>query len=269
MSAPSRSIFIDSDNALGARRGDVDDGYALAALFAAGADIAALSSCAGNTAEMRAHQNNLRIAELFDWRGPVLRGAESRAPLRDFTGRVLALGPLTNVVTAARATELVIVGGNATSRGRWPPFWPFEFNLTKDRAAARAAFALDVPLTLFPLDVACQLTASAADVDALPGAVGEYLRRGSERWFRHLRRVRFTSAFPVYDLAAALYVLDEDGFTFRETTATMRTSTSIDFGHGGRAVKLCVALDRDTLWRRFVELLTQHAKLGGVSKPVG
>lgn len=250
-------LFVDSDNAMGSPRGDVDDAYAIAALLAAGAPVAAISSCRGNTSEALAYENNLRLARLVGWDGAVIRAAEARERLPDFDGRVLALGPLTNVVNAGRASEIIIVGGNSISHGRWPPLWPHEFNLTRDRAAARAVFALDVPLTIFPLNVARQLTITAGDLDAIRGALGDYFRSESRRWFAHLRRVRFTTRFPIYDLAAALYALGETGFTCIDTTAVMRRNTSMVFGLGKRRVKLCVALDRDRLWRRFVQLLTK------------
>ena len=246
-------LFVDSDIALGSPRGDVDDAYAIAALIAGGAEIAALSSCRGNTSEELAFANNVRLARMLGWTGDVIRAAEARERLCTFEGRVLALGPLTNVIGARRASEIVIVGGNSTTRGRWPPLWPHEFNLTKDRAAARAVFALDVPLTVFPLDVARQLTMT---IDEVP----EFLREDSRRWFRHLRLVRWTRHFPVYDLAAALYALDAPGFTFAQTTSTMRNSTLMEFGRGGRAVKLCTHLDRDALiavFRRVVTLAGQ------------
>ena len=253
-------IFVDSDNAMGSTRGDVDDAFALAALLAARAPVAAISACAGNTSEESAHHNNLRIARRFGWPGPVLRGREAKETLPTFRGRVLALGPLTNVAGAGQAKEIIVVGGNATSRGRWPPFWPYEFNLTKDRMAALAVFALDVPLTVFPLDVTRQLTIAEADLDGLPGDAGDYLRRESRRWFVHLRRLRLTKRFPVYDLAASLYILGEEGFTFVETTAVMQRNTSVTFGQGTRLVKLCVALDREVLWERFVGLLSAASK---------
>lgn len=252
-------IFIDSDNALGSPSGDVDDAYALAALLTSGLEIAGLSACAGNTSADRAHANNVELARLLRWHGPVVRTPD----LRDFAGRIVALGPLTNIVQARRAAELIIVGGHSTSRGRWPPFWPYEFNLTRDRAATRAVFDSALPLTIFPLDVARRLTIRRSDLDSIGGALGEFFRRGSERWFRHLRRTRLMSDSPVYDLAAALYVLGTEGFTLVRTTAEMMPTTALRFGKGAREVTLCVDLDRDLLWRRFLDGL--HANGAVVS----
>lgn len=244
-------LWIDSDNALGSPKGDVDDAFAIAALLCSGASIAGLSSCAGNTSLELAYANNVRLAELLGWSGPVLR----KPNLRNFPGRIVALGPLTNVAGARRAAEIILVGGNSASRGRWPPFWPYEFNLTKDRRATLGVFHSGLPLTIFPLNVARQLTIRIEDVP-------ELLRDGSRRWFAHLRRTRFTRDFPVYDLAAALYALDPGGFTLERTTAEMQPNTALRFGKGTREVTLCTALDRDRLWERFLSATSSCADRG-------
>ena len=249
------ALWIDSDNGLGSPRGDVDDAFAIAALLCSGAEVAGLSSCAGNTSEPLAYANNVRLAQLLGWPGPVVR----QPALRDFPGRIMALGPLTNVAGARAASEILIVGGNSVSRGRWPPFWPYEFNLTRDRRAALEVFHSGVPLTIFPLNVARRLTIQAEELDGIPGPLGHALRGGSTRWFTHLRRARLTRHFPVYDLAAALYALDADGFTLERTTAEMRPNTALAFGRGSRPVTLCTALDRDRLWQRFVSATSRCA----------
>ena len=252
------ALFVDSDNAFGSSSGDMDDAYALAALFCAGAPIEAISSCRGNTSEAQAFASDAQLAGLLGWRGPLLHASEARERLRTFRGRIVALGPLTNVVDAREAAEVIVVGGNLTSRGAWPPWWPFEFNLTKDRTAARAVFESQLPLTIFPLDVARTLWIERGHVDALGGAVGALLKNRSERWFTHLRRVRLTRRFPVYDLAAALYAIEDRGFTWIHTTATMNRLTALRFGRGTRPVKVCVGLDRVALWERFAGYVRMH-----------
>lgn len=247
-------LWIDSDNALGSPSGDVDDAYAIVALILGGAPVTALSSCAGNTTEELALANNRRLAAALGWTGRIADAAQAARELAAFPGRIVALGPCTNLVAARRAAEVIVVGGNSVSSGRWPPLWPFEFNLTHDRAAARTLFRSNLPLTLVPLNVARQLWASAADISKIEGATGELLRTESARWFRHLRRVRLTGRFPIYDLAAAMYAMGEQGFVFEETTALMRRNTSIEFNAGSRPVRVCTALDRITLWNRFVQI---------------
>ncbi|HEX8154169.1 MAG TPA: nucleoside hydrolase [Thermoanaerobaculia bacterium] len=248
-------ILIDTDNAMGSRRGTVDDAFAIAALLRGGADVAAISATAGNTSELLSYVNTQALCRAAGREVPLLRAAEARERARTFTGRIAALGPLTNLVEASRAQEIAIVGGNLTSAGTQPPFWPHEFNLTRDRDAAHRVFELPVPLTIFPLDVCRRLSIRERDLDAIPGALGRYMRRESRRWFRHLLLVRRTRRFAIHDLAAALYLLDPTGFELATAQAWMRRNTYIEFDVGNREVQVCVALDRDVLWERFVALM--------------
>ncbi len=249
------SIFVDSDNAMGSPAGDVDDAYALAALVRSGLPIAGLAACAGNTAEELAHRNNERLAAVLGFAGPLMRAREAAAALRGFTGRIAALGPLTNVVGAEAAAEIVLVGGTLHTRGRWPPLYPHELNLTFDARAAHAVFASAVPLTIVPLDVARGFWVRERDLDDITGAFGELARRESKRWFRRLLWVRRTRRFAIYDLVAALYLIGGQGLTMEETTAAMRPNTLLEFGRGSRPVKVCTTLDRELLWERFLALV--------------
>ena len=128
-------LLIDSDNAAGSPRGDVDDAFAIAALLRSGLPVAALASVAGNTSEARAARNNRVLGELCGYGGPYLRGVlAGDVPDRvDRAGlwekgplRFLALGPLTNLaaVLDRRISEAVLVGSNLSSRGRFPPGGP-------------------------------------------------------------------------------------------------------------------------------------------------
>ncbi len=248
-------IFIDSDNAMGSPYyGDVDDGYGIAALIRSGLPIAGIGAVHGNTPARRAFENNRRLADHLGYTGPVLPQSEVPDFLRAFHGRVMALGPLTNVAAAiheAAFSEVVIVGGNSRTRGRWPPAWPREFNLIIDRSAAREVFRSAVPLTIFPLNVAGELRLRREDVDVLP----DYFRQHTRRWFRYLRYVRMTNRFPIWDLAAAMYAIEPDAYSMERTTATMRKNTFIEFERGGREVTLCRSFDRQRVWRKFVELV--------------
>ncbi len=250
-------VWIDTDNALGSDRGDVDDAYAIAALIKSGAPVTAISSVAGNVEELHAHENNRRLCALLGWSGPLLRASEARDNLTTFRGRVVAIGPLTNVTRANAASEIILVGGNSVSRGRWPPLWPHEFNLTFDRDATRRVFASDVPLTIFPLNVARALGVSRPDLNAIGGRLGEHMRAHSERWFRYLRLARFTTRFSIYDLAAAMYLIDPGGYEMERMKATMRANTFLEFGCGTRQVTLCRGLNRERLWQRFLALVNR------------
>lgn len=248
-------LFIDTDNALGSNRGDVDDAYAIAALVRSGIPIIAISSVAGNVPEPEAYENNSRLCALLGWSGPLLRGAEAQSVLSGFQDRVVALGPLTHVASALGASEIITVGSNSATRGRWPPLWPHELNLTFDRAATHRVFTAGVPLTIFPLNVAREFWVLKEDLHSISGALGDALRAGTERWFRTLLWRRHTRRFAIYDLAAALYAIDPSGFEFEETTAAIRRNTFLEFGRGTRRVKVCRRLDRELLWKRFLAIV--------------
>lgn len=262
-------LLIDTDNAAGSPMGDVDDAFALAALLRSGLPVAAVASVGGNTSEARADANNRALGELCGYGGPYLRGVEagevpdridrvpdlwSKGPLR-----FLALGPLTNlsaVLERGAISEAVLVGGNLSSRGRFPPWWPHEFNLTKDPDATRAVFASDLPLTVVPLDAARRLRIGPRELAALPGELGEILRRHAARWVRRSLLIRGSRRFPVFDLAAAAYAIDPVLVTVEEIRVRLHRNLWIEFGRGERRLRVVRDLDPDGIWRLFDRLVS-------------
>jgi inosine-uridine nucleoside N-ribohydrolase len=265
-------IYVDSDNAIAARSGDVDDAFAVAALLRSGHPVAAVGAVAGNTSARRAMEGNREIARLCGFAGVLLEGRERGAGasseaaewLAASTGsiRIAALGPLTNVAdalrldptVAGRIEELVLVGGNRASVGRWPPLWPWEFNLWKDRDAASAIFASSVPLTIVPLDVAKRMMVRSEELRALRGDLGDYLRARSRRWLWRARLLKLRDAFPVWDLVAAMLLLDRAPFRFERTRVRFSARALLEFGHGDREAEVVRSFDRAVLWSTFVEL---------------
>jgi inosine-uridine nucleoside N-ribohydrolase len=224
-------IWIDTDVALGALRGDVDDGFAIAAVLGAvrrgEAELLGVSSVFGNTSGETA---SWCARALLDAAGhsaiPVVHGArragevtpaaEAIAALPADT-RLLALGPLTNVAAAlardpdlAGRVEVRLVGGNLRSLGRWPPLWPFEFNLAKDARAAAEVLASAVPRRIFPLDVCVRLKARRRDLLRWTGLspVGGYLAARSWRWLAYAPLRYRALSFPLWDVVPALDALD-------------------------------------------------------------
>lgn len=271
-------FLIDTDNALGSPRGDVDDGLAIAALLRSGLPIAAIASVSGNTSEERAFRNNQALGAACGYVGPYLRGIDAGSwPVWESVKlRVAALGPLTNIAAALAVrgrldvSEVVLVGGNASSRGRWPPFWPHEFNLTKDRAATRAVFASELPLTIVPLDVAGRLRVGPREIAELEGPLGDLLRRHSRRWLRRSRLLRWSASFPAFDLAAAAYLIDPESVTTEETRVRLHSNTRVEFGRGERKVRVVRDLDRERIWQRFVALVNEpSAGAPGGAPPEG
>ena len=272
-------IFIDSDNALGSSSGDIDDAFAITALLTSKVPILGIGSIFGNTGETHAYENNQELAKLLGHQAPVLHGArrpgdkasESSRFIRDLARkespfRILAIGPLTNLALALDGLseketrmieEVIIVGSNLSSKGHYPPFWPFEFNLTKDRWATQTVFSSALPLTFIPLDVARKLRVKPADLNVIPGPLGERFRTDSERWFARAKRRYFKKDVPIWDLVAAMYTLEPELFELWDCSARMKNYTRIVFSEGGsegqRPVRVIRNFDPQLVWKRFTE----------------
>lgn len=273
----SLPIFIDSDNALGSRFGDPDDGFAIAALLKSGLSIAALSSVRGNTSEEQADRNNRRLGKLCGYGGPYLRGSNRSGGLRDVPSdaasfllnahsvlRVAALGPLTNIAEAIEKStnlnhikEVIVVGANTSSIGKWPPIWPHEFNLTKDPRATRVVFNSSIPLVFIPLNILSTMRVSRRELAELHGEAGTFIQRHSGRWFHRVLFVKWQTWFRVCDLVAAMFLIDPEGARMEQTVARLHGNTRVEFGSGSRSVSVMRGFDQERWWRRFVELVNQ------------
>jgi len=260
-------VWVDTDVALGARRGDVDDGFALAAVLGAArrglCEIAGLSTVFGNTTAREAQACARQICDRAGAPLPIALGAE--APGRpsaasdaiaalEAGAELLCLGPLTNVAEACRKDPSLprrlsarVVGGNLSSRGFLRPVWPFEFNFARDRAAARAVLGAGWrSLTVYPLDVVRTLRCDGARLlrVARLSPLGAHLAEGSRRWLARARWRYVGRSFPVWDLVPAL---DAAGILAgrRQERGSLREG-ELD----------CLAgFDAEAAWRSFEDLL--------------
>ncbi|MBW3566305.1 MAG: nucleoside hydrolase [Acidobacteria bacterium] len=266
----SETVYIDTDNALGSPLGDVDDAYALVAALRGDLPINAIGTVFGNTSERRSFENTTRLLKALGLDIPVLRGAaragenetEAAAHLSSFhppATTILALGPLTNLVRTAHLPwrEMVVVGANASSRGRWPPWHPHEFNLTKDREATLRIFDSGAPLTFFPLDRLESLRISFSRIRSFTGEIGNLLGRGSWRWLVRGFFVKWRPSFRVCDLIAAMYLVSPELYEMEDTVATIRPNTHVSFGEGTRPVRVLRSYDAEKIWSRFLDLVNQ------------
>jgi purine nucleosidase len=218
---------VDTDVALGARTGDVDDGFALAAVLAAARrgtiELLGISTVSGNTEASQAAEcarslasvaaSAVRIVCGWDAPGGAADAAAALASLSAGSALV-ALGPLSNVAAAIAAdpglpgrVELSVVGGNLNSSGFLPPLWPHEFNLARDRFSSLVVLRAGWRRLLFyPLDVVRRLRCSRARLARIYsyGAAGAHLALESERWLTRTRWRHGPAGFPVWDLPAAL-----------------------------------------------------------------
>jgi inosine-uridine nucleoside N-ribohydrolase len=207
-------VWIDTDVALGATSGDVDDGFALAALLRCpSVEILGISTVFGNTTPEVAARcaralTGMDVVAGAARPGQLTAAADAIAALPP-GATILALGPLTNLLRAPPHVEVRLVGGNLASWGVWPPLWPFEFNLAKDAGAARAFFDSHIRRRIYPLDACRHLTADLAALRRLqrsPDPLAQKLARGSWRWLTYAPLRYRALRFPVWDLVPALDV---------------------------------------------------------------
>ena len=218
-------LWIDTDIALGATRGDVDDGFALAAILRHALaspdriELLGISCVAGNTdaasveAAARAFMDRYQGTAVACT--PIVDMADATDALQaiegDFT--LLALGPPTNLVNAAAAdpswperVEARAVGTLLTDG--WNPILSrFCLNFRRDPAASKAFFKLPFARrVLYPIDVLWPFRFDRRDLDriAKQGPIGRFLADGSRRWLRQAPLRYLRRGFPVWDLVAAL-----------------------------------------------------------------
>jgi len=217
-------IWIDTDIALGATRGDVDDGWALAAVAGAvrrgAAQLLGVSAVAGNTDAATAAQCARALLDVAGLESvPVLNSDSASAAITQLpTGTsLLALGPLTNVANAVRIDptcserlEVRIVSG-VRHRLRAPLLALSDLNRNRDPRAAKLTSATHWrELRVLPLDVVRKLRIDAETLDriAVTGALGKFLCQHSQRWHARTRwRYPLQRSFPAWDLVAALDAL--------------------------------------------------------------
>lgn len=222
-----QNFWIDTDIALGSDAGDVDDGYALAAVLRAVQHhparfrLLGVSAVGGNTDAVTAHRcahSLLAAAGMSDF--PLVHAAEAAdaiAALPEGTS-IVALGPLTNLARAlrcnpalARHSQLRTVGG-LMAPWRHPILRFFCLNFRTDPAAARQVLSTAFPLRRnCPLDVVKQLQMGTAELERVrqTSALGAYLATHTGRWLKQAPWRYASLSFPVWDLVATLDALDQ------------------------------------------------------------
>lgn len=260
-----RAIWIDTDLALGAAHGDVDDGFALAAVLRAARRapqrfrVLGVSAVAGNTdagTALGCIQRLIAAAGCADL--PVRAAADAPAAIAALPAgaSVLALGPLTNIAAAlaldpalARRIELRTVGG-VLDAWRHPLLRFYCLNFRTDPGAARRVVAAPFAPPHgrrrgFPLDVVKRLAFGRTELEriAATGPLGDYLSRHSWRWLRQSSWRYASSRFAVWDLVAALDAV--------QALAAPR--------HDRDGARL-VSFDAAASFERFVELLEEAAE---------
>lgn len=215
---PAAGIWVDTDVALGAGRGDVDDGFALAAVARAAPErLLGVSAVSGNTDGDTARRCADRLLGVLGTGGACLSEADAPRALAALPAgtQVLAIGPPANLIRAARLDPAfpsrvrVRVVGRLHRPLRHPLLGLFDLNFR----GARARPFWRLPFReqrVFPLDVVFRLRFDANDMDRLAaaGPLGEHLARHSRRWLARAPLRYLRASFPAWDLVAALDAVD-------------------------------------------------------------
>lgn len=238
-----RRVWIDTDPAITAGNGEVDDGFALIqALRSPELDIIGISAVFGNTDIDHTYamaQEIVARAERSDV--PVYRGcseggnrhanAATSALCAALAGgplRIAALGPLTTIAAALsqpnvhleNVVEIIFVGGRrqglefrATATQK-RPFRDLNFEL--DAPAAAELLALNVPMTLAGWEVSAQMWLTPADLDALEhngDACATWLAANARGWQAAWQRDFAAPGFTPFDTLAIGWMLTPELFT--------------------------------------------------------
>jgi inosine-uridine nucleoside N-ribohydrolase len=216
------ALWIDTDIALGARRGDVDDGWALAValrgLQQGKVRIAGISACAGNTDAETAFNCASALVAAMDVRDvPVIRAVDAPREIAKLSAdvHIAALGPLTNIANALRIDPALATRTSVSWIGTVINPWLIrrrlsDLNMKRDRNAVRLVSAAFSKPHTFPLDVVERMTLDRARMQriATSSALGEYLATHSDRWMKRALWSHGRYAFPLWDLVSMLHSID-------------------------------------------------------------
>ena len=273
-------VVIDSDNALGpagrgSSGGDVDDAFALSFILNSKIPIQEIWSVGGNTSAARAHFNNLSLTQLIKKEITCKKGLNAGENSCDSIfpegkNSFLALGPLTNLSfflkNNYKPSNIWMTLGRISTNGFFPPFWPMEFNATKDLPAFTHVLSCESPITIAPLDVAFRLKINSEKFRKLQETkVGRYLSENSQRWRWRSLIMKGRRSFPVWDLLSAMACVHAEvceikegkGYLFKNGLFLCDIANQPATGHNrkkailSRDINIVTGFDPEKLWSVF------------------
>lgn len=237
-----RRIWIDTDPAITAGNGEVDDAFALIqALRSPEFEIVGISAVFGNTDIDHTHMmareivNRAGREDVPVYRGSGMGGDRSTNPATDALISaldqapitILGLGPLTTIATALlqpgvkshHVDELVFVGGRREGlefRATPSQKEPFgDMNFECDPVAAAELLDLNIPITLAGWEVCSQMWLTPSDLDRLRDDgddCARWLSDSARNWQREWQRSFEAPGFTPFDTLAVGWLLMPDAF---------------------------------------------------------
>jgi pyrimidine-specific ribonucleoside hydrolase len=248
-----RRVWIDTDPALTAGNGEVDDAFALfQALRSSEFDVVGVSAIFGNCELAHAYpmaQEIVRQTGRTDipvWCGEGVEGgcdSEAVAPLLEAINAgpitILALGPFTTIAAAlarpgvalANIESIIFVGGRRpgqefrVSAQQQKPFC--DANFERDVGATAAVLALGLPLVFAGWEVCAQMWMMQEHLDWLSahGDQGaQWLAASAQDWLANWQRHLGTPGFTPFDTLAVGWLLVPELFTSHHWQAAIDDS---------------------------------------------
>lgn len=275
-----RRVWIDTDPAITAGNGEVDDAFALIQAFRSPElDIVGVSAVFGNTdidhtfAMAREIVKRANRTDIPVYRGnghdgdrianeatSALMQALDQGPLT-----ILALGPLSTIAAAlgqsdapiGNVEEIIFVGGRreglefrATSTQK-KPFRDMNFEC--DAAAASELLALGVPMTLAGWEVCGKMWLTPDDLDRLRDegdACAQWLAASARKWQADWQRNFTAPGFTPFDTLAVGWLLMPDAYASHRWPTRVyhdgdRPLFVADPGYDGPTVTYLHSVDND------------------------
>ena len=91
--------------------------------------------------------------------------------------------------------------------------------------------------------------------------MGKYLATHSHRWLTRTKIIKARNWFPVWDLVAAMYLIDPTFFEIKETKTRLNNRGFLRFNKGNRSVRIINDFNPDLVWKKFCELLSEKTFL--------
>lgn len=190
---------------------------------------------------------------------------------------ILAVGPLTNIATlfychpelVEKVAAINVMGGaNRAVDFKDYPCKGAEFNIWQDAESAHFVFDLDVPVTMFGLDMTYQTCVTPAEFERFAAEGGKVGKVVSQllTFFYRCQEKNGMKACPIHDACPVAYTIAPEMFQVEHRDITVEYEGEHTYGftyvdmrvykEPGKKNYWCVSTDRDA----FVEMLIKACK---------